>query len=52
MKLDFKAKHYAEALFSVAEKSNAEKEVKDSLNLLNNILKNLLHFVHLCYPNV
>ena len=39
MKLDFKAKHYAEALFTVAEKSNAEKEVKDSLNLLNNILK-------------
>ena len=39
MKLDFKAKHYAEALFTVAGKSNAEKEVKDSLNLLNNILK-------------
>ncbi len=39
MKLESKAKNYAEALFNVASQSEAEKAVKDSLALVNSALK-------------
>ena len=39
MKLDKKAKLYAETLFNVAIKLGSEKAVKDSLALVNSTLK-------------
>ncbi len=39
MKLESKAKNYAEALLNVATQSKAEKAVKDSLALVNSALK-------------
>jgi len=39
MKLDFKAKQYAEALFNVANMSSEEKAVRDSLTMVNSAIK-------------
>ena len=39
MKLESKAKHYAEALLNVAVGIGAEKAVKDSLELVNSSVK-------------
>ena len=44
MKLESKAKHYTDALFTVAEKSKSEKEVKDSINLVNSVMKESSEF--------
>jgi F-type H+-transporting ATPase subunit delta len=39
MKLESRSKQYAEALFNVANQSNSEKAVRDSLSLVNSALK-------------
>ena len=44
MKLDSKAKQYTDALFNLAEKSKCEKEVKDSIVLVNSVIKESSEF--------
>lgn len=44
MKLKLKAKQYAEALFNVASQDNSEKAVKDSLAVVNSVLKSSSEF--------
>ncbi len=39
MKLEFRAKNFAEALLNVAEKSGSEKAVKNSLDLVNRTMR-------------
>ena len=39
MKLESRAKQYAEALFNVANRSSSEKAVKNSLSIVNSALK-------------
>lgn len=39
MKLESRSKQYAEALFNVANQSNSEKAVRDSLALVNSAIK-------------
>ena len=41
MKLESKAKQYAEALFNVANQSSSEKAVRNSLTLVNSANKSL-----------
>ena len=44
MKLESKAKQYTDALFNLAEKSKCEKEVKDSIVLVNSVIKESSEF--------
>ena len=44
MKLESKAKQYAEALFNVANQSSSEKAVRNSLTLVNSAIKALPEF--------
>jgi len=49
MKLKLKAKQYAEALFNVASQDNSEKAVKDSLAVVNSVLKSSSEFRAFCF---